>query len=202
MARRRKYGEDLTYAEWHREALPWLHGRVGHRQDMADRDWTEFCHHCKTPLAVIEEVVDRGQDINDKATTVTRRLAAQANVPAWLIAPRMLRPPHVQAEIDQLNKRIRELEQQYPIVGFKAKALWPTHGELKSYTPQEWAEALLIMHRNHHLQCFIAQRRREIPVNELGLALAKKRNGAWGPGLEQISLEVGDRNEATWRGSK
>lgn len=190
MARRRKWGEDLTYAEWHRNVLPQMYGRVGHRQDMADRDWTEFCHHCKTPLAVIEEVVDRGQDINDKATTVTRRLAAQANVPAWLIAPRMLRPPNIQQEIDELNKRVRELENQYPITSFRAKALWPTRGNLQTYTTEQWAEALLIMHRNHHLQCFIAQRRREIPVNELGLALAKKRNGAWLPELDQGSLEV------------
>jgi hypothetical protein len=188
MARRRKWGEDLTYAEWHRQFLPHVYPRIGHRQDMADRDWTEFCHHCKEPVAVIEEVIDRGQDINDKATTVTRKLASRADVFAALVAPRIDRPTAVQQEIDQLNSRLRELESAYPIMRFAAKQLWPNRTPLRTYLPDEWAEQLLILHRSHHHICVAARRNGEYPVNEDRLWVAKGRSGIWVAGNDQQSL--------------
>lgn len=153
MARSRRYGEDLTYAEWHRTALPEKYGRVGHRIDMADRDWTEYCHYCKTPLALIEEVRDRGQDLLDKGVTVTRNLAAALNRPGYLMAWRSERPPEVDAEINALHARIRELEAAWPIVEFTIRPLTRKDQRLIKVTPDEWLEHLLIIHREHHGVC-------------------------------------------------
>lgn len=188
MSRSRRYGEDLTYAEEHRRRLPELYGRIGHRLDMADRDWTEFCHHCKEPLAIVEEVRDMGQDLNDKATTVTRRLAARAALPAYLMAWRIERPANVQAEIDRLNDRIRELEAAYPIVGFRARQLFPRRTALIAYTPEKWFELVLIWHRSHHETCAVAKRNREKAVAGERLALAKHRSPLWTPDNDQPPL--------------
>lgn len=153
MARSRNYGEDLTYAEWHRNALPEHYGRVGHRIDMANRDWTEYCHYCKTPLAVVEEVRDVGQNLLDKGVTITRHLAAALNRPGYLMAWRTERPKEVDAEINALNKRIRELEAAWPIVEFTIRRLRSRDARLEKVTPDVWMEALLIVHREHHAEC-------------------------------------------------
>jgi hypothetical protein len=153
VARSRRYGEDLTYGEWHRQALPDKYGRIGHRIDMADRDWTEYCHYCKTPLALIEEVRDRGQDLLDKGVSVTRNLASLANIQAYLMAWRSERPPEVDREINALHARIRELEAQWPIVGFTIRNLRRQGANLQPLTPDEWLEHLLIIHREHHSEC-------------------------------------------------
>lgn len=177
MARNRNYGEDLTFAEWHRKYLPEQYARIGHRLDLANRDWTEFCHHCKLPLAILEEVVDRGQNLNEKATTVTRNLAKMADVDAYLIAPRIDRPREVQNEIDQLNARIRELEAQNPIVEFHLKELYPQHSSLKSMTPTETAEFFLVLHRRHHEQCMKAKAQGEFASKRHLLRQAMERHG-------------------------
>lgn len=153
MARSRKYGEDLTYAEWHRKAFPDMYGRIGHRIDMCDRDWTEFCHYCKTPLALIEEVRDIGQNLLDKGVSVTRNLAAMSGVPGYLLAWRNDRPKAVDREIEQLHARIRELESQWPIVEFTIRDLRKRGRKLVKVTPDEWLEHLLIIHREHHHEC-------------------------------------------------
>lgn len=164
MARRRKYGEDLTYAEEHRLTLEQLYRRIGHRLDMADRDFTEFCHWCKQPLLLVEEVRDKGQDLRDKATTVTRKLANMAGIHAVLCGWRTERPKEVQDEIDRLNTRLRQLESEYPIVGFKVRLLAPEHrAEIEDIEPSAWWEYVLHTHRRHHLDCQAA-RGREIPV--------------------------------------
>ena len=66
---------DLTFSGWHR-SLPndWL--------DYIDIDYCGYCHVCRQPLVLIEVTEDRGQT---KATTVTRRMAEAANVPAYLV---------------------------------------------------------------------------------------------------------------------
>ena len=63
MARTRQHMEDLAYAEEHRLRLPELYIRTGHRCDMADRDWTEFCNHCKQPIAIIETMMDKDRNL-------------------------------------------------------------------------------------------------------------------------------------------
>lgn len=177
MARSRKYREDLTFAEWHRERLRQLYKRIGHRLDMADRDWTEFCHHCKIPLAIMEEVVDRGRNLNEKATTVTRNLARMAEVEAYLIAPRTERPPEIQDQINRLQEMITELESRHPIVEFHIKELYPEHTDLRSLTPDEAAEFFLLLHRRHHETCEKARRAGEFPVRRKALREAMDRNG-------------------------
>lgn len=170
MARSRKYGEDLTYGEWHRHALPERYGRIGHRIDMADRDWTEYCHYCKTPLALIEEVRDRGQDLLDKGVSVTRNLASLANVPGFLLAWRCERPTGVDREINELHARIRQLEAEWPIIEFTIRNLRIRESKLHRVTVNDWLENLLIIHREHHMEC---ARAREWPVNGVKLAAAK-----------------------------
>lgn len=188
MARRRKYGEDLTYAEEHRHQLEHLCRRIGHRLDAADRDWTEFCHWCKEPLGIYEQVRDIGQDINDKATTVTRKLAASASLPAFLFAWRAKRPAAVEARIQALNTELRELEAAHPIIGFKAKQLYPRRGELVPLTPDEWwKEGVLILHRDHHRSCHAAKRNRELDVHVPRLLDARNRSRLWTP-ADQLTL--------------
>lgn len=184
MARSRKYGEDLTYSEWHRSALPNLYGRIGHRLDLANRDWTEYCHHCKKPLALIEEVRDVGQDLLDKGVSVTRNLARLADgMDAWLLGVRIDRPQEVDAEIDRLNTRIRELEAQWPITGFTIRDLQVHDRRLKRITPAEWLENLLIIHRQHHRGCARARVAGEIPVNAGKLLDAKAAHPLHEPSL-------------------
>lgn len=170
MARSRKYGEDLTYGEWHRHALVELYGRIGHRIDMADRDWTEYCHYCKAPLALIEEVRDRGQDLLDKGVSVTRGLAGLANIQAYLMAWRNERPKSIDQEINQLHNRIRELEARWPITGFTVRNLRRRISSLERLTTEEWMEHLLLIHRQHHLIC---TRAGEFPVKADRLLAAK-----------------------------
>lgn len=180
MARRRKYGEDLTAAEWHRLKLPVLYERNGHRLDMADRDWTEFCHFCKEPLGLWEEVIDRGQDLSDKATTVTRRLAERANLPALIVAPRTNRPPDVQAQIDDLHAEIRRLEALHPIIRFTVKRLTPTPGEFLVFQPDEFAAEIYLLHRDHHQRCRRAQR--SDPVYHVAaIKAARAKSKIWVP---------------------
>lgn len=172
MARTRRFREDLTYAETHRNYLPELYCRIGHRIDQADRDWTEYCHWCKEPLVIVEEVRDVGQDLNDKATTVTRKLAKRASTDAYLMGWHVNRPPDVQAEIERLGRRISELEQAYPIDRIKAKKLWPERTSLVEFTLDEWFKQVYLWHRNHHRFCLKA-RAHEIPVNVPKLEDAK-----------------------------
>lgn len=183
MARSRRYGEDLTYAEFHRNEFPELYGRVGHRIDMANRDWTEYCHYCKTPLALVEEVRDRGQDLRDKGVTVTRNVAARANLPAWLMSWSTDRPREVDREIEQLNTRIRELEARWPIVGFRVRNLRHRGAPIQQLTPEEWLQTVAIWHREHHHVCVKAH---EYPVRPDGLLVAKDGNPLYAVDLLDI----------------
>lgn len=80
MSRKERCGyRDLTYSMWHRNiedydqcTLPYV-----------DIDAVEYCQKCKEPLALIETAQDVGQEF--KATTVMRKLAAKAGLPAYLV---------------------------------------------------------------------------------------------------------------------
>lgn len=164
MSRARRYREDLSYAEWHRLSFPEMYQRIQHRLVQADRDWTEFCHYCSQPLAIFEEVRDVGQDLLDKATTVTRKLAVEAGLPARLIAWRTERPAEAQSEIDELGRRISELERQWPIVGFKTRLIAPQQErKIDELHPEEWCHWIAILHREHHHVCK-SPRASEFPV--------------------------------------
>lgn len=191
MSRSRKYGEDLTYAEEHRVALPELYGRIGHRLDVLDRDWTEYCNHCKAPLALYEEVRDVGQDLRDKNTGRTRTLAARATLPAFLLPWRNERPRHVQIEVDRLNQRLRALEREYPIIGFTARPLHLGPGRrFVSLTPEQWWEQVLLLHRKHHERCPRAQRAiregREFPVRGAAMRITEWQHPLHVPSLFDV----------------
>jgi hypothetical protein len=189
MSRVRRYREDYTYGEWHREELPWLYGRIAHRTKMVDRDWTEFCHWCCEPLGLYEATRDKGQDLNDKSSWVTRRVAERAGLPAFLFAWRVDRPRAVDAELHRLYLRERELEEQYPIQGFRAKQLTPIPGPIVHMTAAEWAEqGILVLHRGHHHRCSRAHGR-EVPVNLDRLREARARSQLWTP-EDQLRLDA------------
>lgn len=165
MSRRRVYGEDLTYSEEHRLNLEFLYKRIGHRLHMGDRDWTEHCAFCREPLEMYEQVRDVGQDLRDKATTWTTRVAERAGLPSWVMAYRVERPEEVQRQIDQLNRRLRELERRYPIVEFKLRRLTNVDGhrvrsrEFRSVEPAAWWSWVYLIHRDHHRTCSSARGR-------------------------------------------
>lgn len=76
MARQETYGtRDLSYSKWHRT--------LSDDCTYIDIDCLEYCDRCKCPLALVELAQDRGQE--RKATTVMRRLAHMANLPAFLV---------------------------------------------------------------------------------------------------------------------
>ena len=161
----------MSYAEFHRYGLPHLYKRIGHRLHFGDRDWTEICGYCSEPLALFEEVLDRGQNLNDKATTWTRKLARRSNLPAYLIAPKVSRPVSVQKEIDRLQARVLDLQVAYPIVKLTAKSLYPEAGKLVEYSPRDWLHHLWVMHREHHLTCDVARRYgEEVEIEEIQAA--------------------------------
>ena len=76
MSMEERYGSrDLTYSAWHRTLDPSLH--------YIDLDAIEYCAQCKEPLALLELAQDVGQGW--KATTVLRKLARKARLPAYLV---------------------------------------------------------------------------------------------------------------------
>lgn len=192
MARSRRFLDDVVYSEEHRHWLPELYVRIGHRIDVADRDWTEFCHHCKEPLAIIEQVRDVGQDITDKATTVTRKLAERADVPAFLMAWTVERPPEVQAEIDALAARVMALQTAYPIIRFRVLQIHPpgSRRQAQIVEPRDYWRHVLLLHRDHHRLCSRAAVNGEIPVDGQRLDDAKGKSRIWLP--IQRSMRYGE----------
>lgn len=187
MSQKRRYGEDLTYAEEHRRALPELYGRIGHRLDLADRDWTEFCHFCKRPLALYEEVRDKGQNLFDKAaTTVTRNVAGLARLDAFLLAWAIERPRAVDREIEELNRRLRVLEAAWPITRISVRQLVPVRDRHFESMPPEWWRKVLIMHRKHHADCVLARKHGEFPVRRDRLAAAEEAHPLHRPALFDV----------------
>lgn len=147
---RRHVHEDLSYSHWHRQFLPDLYDRIGHRFDVVDRDWTEYCHRCREPLVLVETVRDVGQNLADKNTRVLRRLAELAGLDAYLVAYRVDRPKEVQRIIDEHEREVRRLELEHPIVGFRVRKLSPRVGPLVSMTPEQWAGFIAGIHVHHY----------------------------------------------------
>lgn len=146
--------EDLSYSQWHRDYLPHLYVRRGHRFDVVDRDWSEFCHYCREPLALIETLRDVGQDITDKNTRQTVRWAEMAGKDAFIAAFQVPRPSEVQARIDALEREVRELENAYPITGFRTRQLYPRPAsDVRQMTPVGWAKAIHDLHLRHYVVC-------------------------------------------------
>jgi hypothetical protein len=167
MSRKQRFLIDPTYGLAHREAFPSLWERKGHRTDMVDRDWTEYCQHCRRPLALFEEVRDTGCDLTDKNTTVTQNLAKMTDgqVQAVLFGWKVERDPEVQQEIDRLSRRLLKLYASSRIVGFRAQRLTPRRGPVVSLEPEQWWRWVASTHLDHHRSCGAAQRNGAAPVD-------------------------------------
>jgi hypothetical protein len=167
MSRRQKFMVDPTYGLAHRDAFPSLWERKGHRTDMVDRDWTEYCQHCRQPLALFEELRDTGDNLKDKNTTVTRKLAelTEGHLQAVLFAWQVERDPEVQREIDELSRRLLKLYANSRIVGFRARRLTPNGGPVVSLTPEQWWAWVANTHLDHHRVCAVARRNGAAPID-------------------------------------
>ena len=176
MSRHRRYPyDDMIYSTEHRYKFPELYARIGHRFDVADRDWTEFCDWCKSPICIYETVRDVGQNLLDKGISVTRNLCDKASLLGFLVAYSVNRPHLVQQKIDQLSRDLRELESRYPIEKFRVRKLWPKlENKLYTLNPEDWWEGVALMHRGHHEGCI--QARQQFPVRLDRLASHAARN--------------------------
>lgn len=208
MARHRRFDTDNTYGDWHRALMSPLYERIGHRVDMADRDWMEFCHFCKEPLLLVEEVRNLGQDLSDKGVSVTTKLARRSDVPAVLLAVTHDYPfdgqlhigPHddpmdlhsAEAFIQRLKRKI---ETEYPatkrVSGFVAQVLYPRKSDFFEQTPSQWTQFVVSLH-NHHLHNACAAGS-DLTDQELDdLRSCQQSNPLWRyiPTVEQLRIDA------------
>jgi len=122
MTRRERYGtRDLAYSGWHRlleDDLTYI-----------DIDGCEYCRRCREPLALIETARDVGQDY--KATTVLRRLAVRAGLPAYLVLYRL----------DGTG-----------VEGFRVQQLLSGDVRYRSMTTEAFSDLLRSLRRAHHCE--------------------------------------------------
>ena len=180
MARLRKYGESLLYAETHRHRIPELWKRNGHRVDSADRDWTEYAHGCREPLVLIEEYRDRGHNLRDKNSSMTRRMAERSHVPAYLVGWQTERPVEVDQRIAELQREALALELQYPITKITARRIWPKPTDFHVMEADDWWLHVCAHHADHYGRCERCQRRVS-PIHRQGLDDYKQRSPLWTP---------------------
>jgi hypothetical protein len=182
--RPRRHGNDYAYGLEHSERFPEQYKRIEHRFKLADIDWCEFCGYCHKPVMLCEMVRDteRGEDLNDKSTTVIGHLARAAGIPAYALGVYVYRPPAVQAEIDQLTARILDLTRQWPITTIRAQLRKPHRSYVAGYTPDKWWELVALRHSEHHQDCAKAQRSSERLASPAWLTRAQKEHqGLWVP---------------------
>lgn len=126
---------DRIYSAWHRRRSTRRFVGLERAQllSMIDLDgalYCEFDSDTSEPLALIETALDHGQ--SRKAATVTRRLAARARVPAYVV---LYAPASYPNPADPT---------QFDIERFRVKRLWPApEREWRTLNPLEWAEALV-----------------------------------------------------------
>lgn len=118
----------------------------------------EVCNFCREPIALFEEVLDLGQNLNEKNVRWTKKLATFAKIPAFLIAPRIKRSKEKWARIHALEKELLELYDEEDIEYFTAKSIFPDHdNRLIRYSQKDWAMFVASLHRMHHTECHHAQ---------------------------------------------
>lgn len=124
---------DLTFSNWHRQALP-------DRAHMIDVDGLHFCRRCRMPLALLETARDIGQAT--KATIVLERLAAVANIPAYCllysVSPNTCATP-----------RCRAKGCDHGIAEFRFRRVHPAPTEFEVRAPADVAEHLTRIHDAH-----------------------------------------------------
>lgn len=167
--RKHKHAIDPTFGLWHRNYLTDLWRALGHRLLFADRDWTEVCNFCRQPIALIEEVLDVGQNLDEKSVRWTQKLGLAARVPAYLVAPRLKRSQERAKRIKKLEAELRDLYCEDDIEQFTVKNLIP-HGPLHEYSVEDYALFTAALHRMHHASCLQAtaaiKKGRELPIDQ------------------------------------
>lgn len=154
---------DLTFYRWHRTLHPSLH--------LIDIDGVEYCPNCKEPLALFELVRDKGQVI--KPTLLMRKLAARAELPAYLVFYTPGWGP------DKL-------------LCLRMRQVWPERSLELRYTPEGFEDWLLSLRRQHrcsddgrHPKSTTQPQRpmqlRLLPPDDAGNKNPRRRNGG-GPG--------------------
>lgn len=134
MSQNERYGtRDLTYSRWHRRNsterfLGWE--RATHLTYI-DLDGIEYCWICREPLVLKELAQDVGQ--SRKATTVMRKLAQKAGIPAILVF-------YATNEIGDIER-------------FRVRTVSPRWGEERVMTPQEYAGMLWGFRQEHLARC-------------------------------------------------
>lgn len=137
MAQEEIYGtRDRSYSAWHRRNstrrfVGIENAQLLHMIDMDAALYVEFDDHDKSPLALIETALDRGQPW--KTATVTRNLAELAGIPAFVVLYKLSETRRNEADPDWFD-----------IDSFRVKRLRPnpTFG-WKLITPQQWADSLV-----------------------------------------------------------
>jgi len=125
---------DRAYGAWHRAPSieRYLHRDQAESLTMVDLDsvlFTEYDHHGKLPLALVEVARDIGQE---KPAGVMQQLAQLANVPAYVA----LYTPAPEA--NPANPNWSDID------SFRVKRMWPRpEPGWRVLTPTQWAHALV-----------------------------------------------------------
>lgn len=126
------------YSAWHRRLSTRRFIGIENAQLLAMIDldaslYVEYDDGTKEPIALIETAQDVGQY---KCATVTQKLAARSDLPCYVVLYTLS---------EKRNPAALEWED---IEKFRVKRLWPKpEHEWKIYTPEEWAENLLLLRK-------------------------------------------------------
>jgi hypothetical protein len=94
--------------------------------------WIECHNRSKEPISLIETAIDINQ--HRKTCTAIVNLARRADVPAFLV-------------LYQLGDSIDPVTNDWQIVRFRVKRLWPESTEFKVCTPKQYFEGLVKLRR-------------------------------------------------------
>jgi len=142
-----KYGvRDLAYSNWHRT--------IPHPARFIDIDHVEYCPYCNQALAYVETARDVGQAIATKCCTVTRNAALRAGTQGYLVLYKCCLD-------DTLGGRLRAIYQpelKDKIIGFRVRRIAPQMSDERHFSPDAWADHLLLLHEYHERKCLAAKR--------------------------------------------
>jgi hypothetical protein len=134
---------DMSLSKWHRQMLRQRAETAaeGERAGMIDIDWLEFCSQCRTNLFLVEAA----RDINHvrKVATQTAKLAADANIPAYIV----LYTPS--GEDCTNDRRCRRVGCQHGVSAFRIRQIIPVEGGWRDETSESFADFVLEIHRMH-----------------------------------------------------
>ena len=130
-----RYGtRDRTYSAWHRRKSTRRFVGIERAQTLAVIDldaslYVEYDDGTQEPLALIETARDIGQSY--KTATVTKKLAARAKLPAFVL---LYTPADLPNPADDQWDDIR---------AFRAKMICPREESWKDFTPDAWCKYLV-----------------------------------------------------------